>query len=200
MLATLRAKLENEPREVQLRVRVVQADMRAFSLRRRFDWVIAPFNTVLHLYTEEDVAGFLAAVNKHLSPGIGELVFDYATPRVKDLCLDPERWFKAGRVRHPPQTGGWVDLAERFHYSPQRQVLSTWSRFVPQDGTEPWEVLLTHRQFFPLEMRALLRFHGFTVQRWSADFSAQPPHAGADVLVVACHPERTKRAVKQRSR
>ncbi len=188
MLEALRLKLRAEPPDVARRVRVVQGDMRSLGLNRRFDWVIAPFNTVLHLYTEDDVARFLLTARSHVKPRAGQLVFDYATPRPKDLCLDPERWFKAGRLRHPV-TGGWVRLAERFHYSPQRQILSTWSRFEPEDGSKPWEVVLTHRQFFPVEMQALLRAHGFGVQHWSADFSSEPPHAGADILVVACRPK-----------
>lgn len=189
MLEALRHKLTAEPREVNQRVRVVSGDMRRLTLGERFDWVIAPFNTVLHLYTAEDVGQFLATAHSHLKPRAGELVFDYASPRAKDLCLDPQRWFKAGRLRHPV-TGGWVRLSERFHYSPQRQILSTWSRFEPEDGSDAWEVVLTHRQFFPLEMRELLRFQGFASQRWSADFSSQVPHAAADVLVVRCRPDR----------
>lgn len=196
MLAALQNKLKAEPEAVQRRVQVVEGDMRTVRVAQRFDWVIAPFNTVLHLYTPEDIAGFFATASAHVERRAGQLVFDYATPRPKDLCLDPERWFKGGRLRHP-STGQWVRYSERFHYSPQRQVLSAWSRFEPENGEPPFEVLLTHRQFFPQEMQALLRFHGFGDQTWSADFSDAPPHAGADVLVVQSRPDR---AVKPRSR
>jgi hypothetical protein len=192
MLAALRRKLAAEPLDVQKRVQLSHSDMRTLSLNKRFDWVIAPFNTVLHLYSHEDVAAFFETARKHLKVRLGRLAFDYATPRLKDLCVDPERYFKSGRLRHPV-TGGWVRLSERFHYSPQRQVLSIWSHFEPEDGSKPWEVLLTHRQFFPQEMQALLRFHGFDSQTWAADFAATPPHANADVLTVVCSPGSVRR-------
>lgn len=194
MLAALQTKLCAEPAAVQRRVQVVEGDMRTVRVGQRFDWVIAPFNTVLHLYTADDVAGFFATATAHLKPRAGQLVFDYATPRPKDLCLDPERWFKGGRLRHPV-TGLWVRYSERFHYSPQRQILSVWSRFEPENGQPAFEVLLTHRQFFPQEMQALLRCHGFADQTWSADFADRPPHAGADVLTVSARPDRAVRAL-----
>lgn len=182
MLTALRSQLSRESPDVQRRVTVVHGDMRALHLGRRFSNVIAPFNTVLHLYTLEDVAGFFTTVAKHLRRG-GALTFDYATPRVKDLSVNPEKWFKGGKLIDP-DTHKRVRYAERFHYSPQRQVLSTWLQFEPEDGSEGWELLLTHRQFFPLEMRALLTFYGFGEQVWTADFTSDAPSADSDVLVV----------------
>lgn len=184
MLTSLRERLTREPIAVQRRVSVVRGDMRDLDLAAKFRWVIAPFNTVLHLYTLDDVAGFMATAQRHLKPR-GELLFDYSTPRVRDLAVDPERWYKGGTLTDP-DTGKRVRYAERFHYSPQRQVLSTWLHFAPVDGSDPWELLLTHRQFFPQEMRVLLSFHGFGRQTWSADFGEAAPSALSDVLVVRC--------------
>ncbi len=182
MLASLQARLSRESRDVQRRVTIVHGDMRNVELGATFSRVIAPFNTVLHLYTLADVTGFFDTVKRHLRPR-GTLVFDYATPRVQDLGLNPEKWFKGGTLVDPDSKRR-VRYAERFHYSPQRQVLSTWLQFTPVDGSEPWELLLTHRQFFPLEMRALLTFHGFTEQTWTSDFTDAAPSAMSDVLVV----------------
>ncbi len=182
MLASLRAQLNHEAPEVQRRVTIVHGDMRDVELGATFSRVIAPFNTVLHLYTLADVAGFFDTVKRHLRPR-GTLIFDYATPRVRDLSVNPEKWYKGGTVVDPDSKRR-VRYAERFHYSPQRQVLSTWLQFTPVDGSEPWELLLTHRQFFPLEMRALLAFHGFTDQKWTSDFTDAAPTAMSDVLVV----------------
>lgn len=184
MLTSLRERLAREPLAVQRRVSVAQGDMRDVDLGAKYRWVIAPFNTVLHLYTLDDVAGFMATAQRHLKPR-GELLFDYATPRVRDLSVDPERWYKGG-TSTDPDTGKRVRYAERFHYSPQRQVLSMWLHFAPVDGSAPWELLLTHRQFFPQEMRVLLAFHGFGRQTWSADFGEAPPSALSDILVVRC--------------
>ena len=198
MLGLLGERLEGEPAAVRRRVRPLLGDMRNLTLERRFRWVIAPFNTILHLYTQRDVSAFLAVAGRHLMKRRGELVFDYSTPRVSDLSLDPERWFKGPRLRDPA-SGKMVRYAERFHYSPLRQVLSTWMRFEPSDGQPPWEILLTHRQFFPLEMEALLCCHGFDRHTISADFTPAPPTAQADILVVRCSAPRGRHAFRETS-
>lgn len=182
MLRHLRSKLEGE-RSLAERVRTRQGDMRRVELPQQFPLVIAPFNTVLHLYTHADVARFFERVKAHLAQA-GRFVFDFSMPRPADLAADPERWYRAGRVKHP-ELDATVRYSERFHYAPLTQILSTWMRFEPQVG-ETHEVLLTHRQFFPQEMDLLLRSSGFTQIRWTADFAGTKPSAASDVLVVSC--------------
>jgi SAM-dependent methyltransferase len=186
MLSDLRARLRREPSAVRQRVKLHQGDMRKARLKQRFKLVIAPFNVVLHLYTRTDMEQFLMRVREHLLPA-GCLLFDFSAPRVMDLALDPERWIGAPRFRHP-STQQLVRYAERFDYDAASQVLTMTLRFMPVDGSPPWETVLHHRQYFPQEMAALLHYNGFEQQRWSANFSAQPADAESDTLVVSCRP------------
>ena len=198
MLADLTQQLTREPESVQSCVRAVLGDMRERRLRARFDLVIAPFNTLLHLYTRLDVERFLVKVRAHLEPH-GQFVFDFSLPRVADLALDPNRWFRGPRFRHP-RTGELVDYAERFHYAPISQILSTWMRFSPRNGAAPWETRLTHRQYFPQEIAALLHYNGFTEQAWSADFNGSELRSTSDSAVVVCSSPGAKAGTKLRVR
>ena len=184
MLNSLAQRLRSEPKPVRVRVSYTHGDMRRVRLRRRFPLVLATFNTVLHLYDRADFEAFLECARRHLAPG-GRLVFDFSVPQPRDLCRDPNRSYSAPRVRHPT-TGQLVRYAERFEYDPIRQLLLTWMDFVPEDRGQRWTVALTHRQFFPAEMAALLHYRGFTECVWSADFSDQPPDAHVDSMVVSC--------------
>ncbi|MBN1611240.1 MAG: class I SAM-dependent methyltransferase [Polyangiaceae bacterium] len=184
MLAAFRCRLRDEPREVQGRVRLVRGDMRAVRLRRRFPLVIAPFNTVLHLYSRQEVAQFLDCVRAHLAPG-GRFVFDFCVPDLKTLAGDPTRRYGAPSFRDPA-TGQIVRYAERFEYDPMRQLLLVWMEFTPVAGGAPWTVPLTHRQFFPEEMASLLACNGFVDQTWFGDFRDEPPRRESDWLVVSC--------------
>jgi len=195
MLEDFRKRLKKEPSAIQKRVTLRLGDMRQLRLNRRFPLVIAPFNVVLHLYSRDDVEQFLARVRQHLGPG-GAFVFDYSAPRPGDLAVDPERKFGAPRLRHPTQ-GGIVKYAERFDYDAWRQILLCKIEFSPLDGSASWQVPLTHRQFFPREMAALLHYNGFQKQLWTQDFSDQPAGSNADSLVVTCaakKPQRRKRS------
>lgn len=190
MLADLRAQLRDEPAALRERVRIRRGDMRRVRLNSRFGLVIAPFNTVLHLYQRRDLEAFLETVQAHLAPG-ARLVFDFSAPYCPDLSLDPERWYGGPRLRHP-STGQLVRYAERFHYAPMTQILSIWMRFVPPEPAQAWEVLLTHRQYFPREMADLLHYNGFTDQRWTADFGPNPPSSHSQTLIVSCRPRAAK--------
>jgi SAM-dependent methyltransferase len=184
MLAALRAKLLREAPDVRSRVRAVRGDMRRTMLRRRFPLIIAPFNTVLHLYDRIDVERFFGRVRSHLSPG-GRFVFDFSLPRAENIGADPNRRYGAPRFRHP-RASSLVRYGERFDYDPFRQVLLVNMEFSPEDGTAPWTVPLAQRQFFPREMEALLHYNGFSDLRWSGDFTEDGPDVDTDSIVVSC--------------
>jgi hypothetical protein len=79
--------------------------------------------------------------------------------------------------------------SERFDYDRLRQILLCSMEFEPREGTVPeWKVPFTHRQFFPQELEALLHYNGFTEQRWTADFTDDPPGQDVDSMVVSCRP------------
>jgi SAM-dependent methyltransferase len=183
MLSALGDKLRHEPPEVRRRVRLRHGDMRRVRLRRRYPLVIAPFNAVLHLYERTDVEQFLARVRSHLAPR-GRLVFDFSLPSPDDLAADPDRRYRAPRFRHP--TAGLTRYAERFEYDPIRQLLLIHMEFSPEGPHPAWSTPLTHRQFFPEEMEALLHYNGFRDIRMTADFTDAAPGPDADSLVVSC--------------
>ena len=185
MLTDLRAKLAAEPADVRRRLRLVEGDMRQVRLRRRFDLVLCTFNTFLHLYTRADVEAFLARVRGHLAPG-GRFVFDVAVPQPGDLGRDPNRAYRAPRLRHPT-TGQLVRYSERFDYDAARQILFVTVEFTPVDGGDSWVVPLAHRQFFPQELEALLHYAGFEVDRVEADFDSLPLDRFSDVAVWTTH-------------
>ena len=171
--------------------------MRKVRLRRRFDLVIAPFNVLLHLYDHGDVEAFLACVKAHLLPR-GRFVFDISLPRADDLNRDPERKYRVPRIRHP-STGQVVRYSERFEYDPLRQLLLVTMEFEPPSG-RAFCVPLTHRQFFPRELAALLHYNGFGDVTYTADFNDLPPDACTDSLVVTCRSKAGKSRLAGRAR
>jgi SAM-dependent methyltransferase len=184
MLDSLAAQLKTLPKQLQSRVRSHQGDMRQLKLGQCFPLIVAPFNCVLHLYERSDMEAFLARVREHLAPG-GRFVFDFSVPHGEDLSRDPEKAFGAPRIRHPT-TGELTRYAERFEYDRLRQLLLIKMEFSPEGTSKPWTVPLTHRQYFPREMEALLHYNGFTDIFFTADFTDQPADQHVDSMVVSC--------------
>jgi SAM-dependent methyltransferase len=183
MLQRLARRFEDEPEAVRRRIQTVCGDMRTVRLRARYPLVIAAFNTILHLSDREDFERFLSGVRHHLTPG-GRFVFDFSVPHADYLGADPTRTYGAPRFRHPNR--GLVRYRERFEYDNFRQMLLMELHFLPEDGSPPWMVPLSHRQLFPREIEALLHYNGFTDIAWTADFTDAGPESGADCLVVSC--------------
>lgn len=199
MLDHLRELLEKEPPAVRKRITLHQGDVRTTKLRKRFPLVICPFNAALHLYTREDVEGWLARVREHLEPG-GELVFDISVPIPKDLARDPKRAYRVPPFQHP--TAGRVAYREHFDYDRVRQILfvSMFFEPAPRKGrtskrqiTEPFMTPLSQRQFFPQEMEALLHYNGFDVKELYGDFERGPLVQTSDIMVWHAQP-RARRA------
>lgn len=184
MLDSLAAQRKMLPKPVQARVSFQQGDMRVTQLGQRFPLVIAPFNCVLHLYDRRDMEAFLARVREHLAP-TGRFVFDFSVPQGDDLSRDPEKAFSAPRIRHPT-TGELTRYAERFEYDRLRQLLLIKMEFTPEGTGKGWTVPLTHRQYFPREMEALLHYNGFHDIFFTADFTDQAADQHVDSLVVNC--------------
>jgi hypothetical protein len=67
-----------------------------------------------------------------------------------------------------------VGYSERYHYDPLTQVQTITFRFVPEDGRAPFETVLTHRMFFPMELHLALEAAGFVVQSVQGDFLGRP--------------------------
>ncbi len=184
MLDDFEGRLALEPKQVRARVSLARGDMREYRLGKRVPLVYAPFNCFLHLYTRAVVEAFLARVRAHLTPG-GRFVFDFSVPHGEDLSRDPERSYGSPKIRHP-STGELVKYAERFEYDRLRQLLLIWMEFEPEAGGKAWKVPLTHRQFFPREVEALLHYNGFADIFFTADFTDLPADQWVDSMVVSC--------------
>ena len=190
MLRDLAARLSRQPPELQARVKVHRGDMRKVRLaKQRFPLVICPFNTALHLYTRQDVEGWLTRAREHMTPR-GELVIDISMPIIQDLADEPGTSYRMRPFVHP--SAGRVDYQEVFDYDRVRQILFVSMCFEPQDKTKaPFTTPLAHRQFFPREWETLLHYNGFEATAVYGDFSGGPLVQSSDVMVW--HARRRKR-------
>ena len=79
MLEEAKKKLRKEPKAVQKRVKLLQADMKSFNLNRTFSLVYIPSSTIQHCAKQEDQISCLKKINQHLSKN-GLLAFNLILP------------------------------------------------------------------------------------------------------------------------
>lgn len=187
MLDRCQARVDRLP-DARARVELVRADFRQVALGRRFALVICPFNAFMHLYTRDDVERFLAVVRAHLAPG-GLFAFDVLNPDLAWLSRDPTRRWARTRFRHP-RTGKITYYSTSLTYDAALQVAFMRIYYEPASGGRTRMVRLTHRQFFPLELGALLHYNGFTVEAHEGGFDGSALVPESEEQVLRCRSRR----------
>jgi SAM-dependent methyltransferase len=188
MLAQARARCAALPKAARARVQLRRGDLRRLRLRRRFPLVIAPFNTLMHLYTRRDLERAFASCRRHLAPG-GRLIFDVMMPDLRALTQDPARLYRSPALREPG-TGQRLRGAESSHYDALRQVRTVTMVFEREDGALAHAIPLSQRQLFPAELEALLHYNGFAIERRFGDFAFGPLRDDSEVQLIVARARR----------
>ena len=190
MLAVCRERLREEPDSVRARVQLVQADMRSFTLDRRFRLVTIPFRPFQHLLTAGDQLACLATIHCHLIDG-GALILDVFNPSLdflvnrpvgEELDAEPEFTMPDGRRvirRHK------TVAHDRFNQVNHFELLYYVTH---PDGRQERLVHSFHlRYIFRFEMEHLLARSGFAVEHVYAgyDRSAYGSTYPGELLFVA---------------
>jgi SAM-dependent methyltransferase len=182
MLERLRAKAAAKG----LRPKVHLADMRRFSLARRFALAFIPFNGFVHCLTTTDQRACLAACRAHLTPG-GRLVFNTFFPRVAGE-RPPDGVPILEHEAPDPATGGTVRIYDIRSHDWVAQVQHSVMEI--QDLDPSGTVVASRRSAtdmrwtHPPEMELLLAASGFARWTIAGGFAGEPVSAGSGLLVV----------------
>ncbi len=163
-------------------------DMRNFNLGRRFNLITIPFNAFMHLYTIADVDQCLDAVKRHLSPD-GKLILDVLIPDLNYLTRSPFKKYEGITFTHPTFREKYR-YSEQSAYNPLTQVNQMWffyDRISPKGkGPESFCIQLSHRCFFPQELRRILDQHGFSIDSEHGDFQPDEVRSDSESLALVC--------------
>jgi len=190
MLAVCRKGLEQEDAAVQSRVELVQADMRAFSLERRFTLATLPFRPFQHLITVEEQLSCLGSIRKHLVDG-GRVVLDVFNPSLdaladqhlgREIGEEPEFSTPDGRRvvrRHR------IVAHDRFNQVNQVELIYYVTH--PDGRDERLVHAFAMRYLFRFEVEHLLARCGFDVEQLYAGFdkSAYGSRYPGELIFVA---------------
>ena len=167
---------------------LARADMRHFELGAQFDLITCPFNAFQHLYTQNDIEDCLASVRRHLHPD-GRFILDVLMADFEYLLRSPYKRVPGVKFMHPT-------LRTEYMYSEQsaydaitqlNQMHFHYDRCNPDgDGPEHFSIQLSHRYFYPQELRALLHYNGFEILEEYGDFDDSPLDSDSDSMIFVC--------------
>ena len=142
----------------------------------------------MHLYTLEDVDRCLSAVKQHLSDD-GRLVLDVLIPDLDYLTRSPFKRYEGITFQHPSFKEKY-QYSEQSAYDPLTQINQMWfyyDRVDPRgNGPDSFCIQLSHRCFFPQELRRILDCHGFEILSECGDFLAGEVRSDSESLITEC--------------
>ena len=176
MLEVARRKIAALPDDTRRRIQIVEGDMRAFSLERRFPLAIMPYRAFLHMMTPDDQRRALTRIREHLTDR-GRLVFNVFDPSIEIIAAYMRplggSLSQMGSFTHP-ETGRRVMVSGTRRYDPAEQTLEEHRFFeeVDDEGrvlsktATPLYLRYVHR----FEMQYLLELCGFEIEALYGDF------------------------------
>jgi SAM-dependent methyltransferase len=177
MLQVCLTRLQQEPRHVRARVRLLQGDMRHFTIDQAFALATIPFRPFQHLLTVDDQLACLTRIHRHLADQ-GQLVFDIFNPSLDFLVTkpigeefdsDPEFSMDDGRRVY---RRGRIVGHDRFTQVTQHELIYYISH---ADGrTERVVHAFSMRNTFRFEAEHLLTRAGYEIEHLYADFDRSP--------------------------
>jgi Methyltransferase domain len=161
-----------------VKVQFLEADMRSFDLPGKFSTILIPGNSLLHLFTPEDLKHCFACVRRHLDVN-GRLVFDISKWDLAMLARDPA-------VRFPVMTVNDVTIEETATYDAANQIRHIVWYFSRPGGADFRVIDYSLRVIFPQELLLLLDAAGFRVEARYGEFTREPFTSSSPRQVCIC--------------
>ena len=178
--------LKQKAKALKLEARVAVADMRDFTMPRRYALIIVPFRGFMHLLTTEDQLRALRCMREHLEAG-GQLVFNLFYPSFERI-VEPGDVERIEREFEHPETALPVVMASvRREYDRVRQTLRAEMELRESDARgyagPVHKYGFTLRWTYRFEMELLLRVVGFTRFEVAGGFDGRPLASPQDEMV-----------------
>jgi SAM-dependent methyltransferase len=175
------AHLEAKAQAAGIPVNVQVADLRDFSLPRRYTLVTIPFRAFMHLLTTDDQLRALCRIRDHLEPG-GALVMNQFYPSVAIMAEREGRWIREREFTFPA-TGAMVTLWDWTHYDRVPQIAHCERKVVRSDTPDVVHYGFTLRWTYRFEMELLFRAAGFGRWQVHGGFDGRPFERDTDEMV-----------------
>ena len=149
----------SKAREEQLSIDFVQEDIRTLDLGKKFDFIFIPFNSIHHLYKNEDLFKVLKVVKKHLQEN-GLFLLDCFNPNIRYIVHGEKE--KETMAEYTTDDGRKVMIKQTMCYENATQINRIkWHYYI--DGVFHSIQDLDMRMFFPQELDFYLECSGFNI-------------------------------------
>jgi SAM-dependent methyltransferase len=168
--------------EAGLAIEFIEADMRTFDIQKKYDLIFIPFNSIHHLYTNEDLFKAFSVVKKHLKEG-GLFLLDCFNPNLQFIVEGGKALKEV--AKYTTKDGRKILIKEVMHYENTSQINRIeWHYFI--NGVFDSVQDLDMRMFFPQELDTYLTFNGFDIIHKFGNFEEEAFNDYSEKQIFVC--------------
>lgn len=168
--------------EAGLVINFIEADIRTLNLQEKFDLIFIPFNSIHHLYRNEDLFKTLNVVKNHLKNG-GLFLLDCFNPNIQYI-VESEKGQKV-IAEYITSDGREVLIKQTMSYESATQINRIeWHYFI--NGKSHSSQNLDMRLFFPQELDSYLKWAGFNIIHKFGSFEEEVFNDNSEKQVFVC--------------
>lgn len=178
MLEQAKIKTKNE----KLKINFILADIRNLALTTKYDLIFIPFNSIHHLYENQDLFTTLNIVKKHLKED-GLFIFDCYNPNIQYIT-EAEKG-KNKIAEYITTDDRKVKIEQTMKYESKTQINRIeWHYFINEEFNSVQN--LDMRMYFPQELDAYLKWSGFIIQHKFGNFDEEKFNDQSEKQIFIC--------------
>ena len=168
--------------EAGLEIEFIEADIRTLDLRKKYDLVFIPFNSIHHLYQNEDLFRVFSVVKNHLKGG-GLFLLDCFNPNIQYIVKGEKEQKEI--AAYTTDDGREVSIKQTMRYESKAQINRIeWHYFI--NGKFNSIQNLDMRMFFPQELDSYLGWNGFNIIHKYGGFQEEAFNDNSEKQVFVC--------------
>jgi SAM-dependent methyltransferase len=168
--------------EAGVAIDFIEADIRTLDLPDTYDLIFIPFNSIHHLYKNEDLFKVFTAVKNHLKEG-GLFLLDCFNPNIQFIVEGEKEQQEI--AKYTTNDGREVLIKQIMRYESTTQMNRIeWHYYI--NGAFDSIQNLDMRLFFPQELDAYLKQNGFRILHKFGSFEAAAFTDTSDKQIFVC--------------
>lgn len=168
--------------EAGLEIEFIEADIRTMDLQRKYDLIFIPFNSIHHLYRNEDLFQVLDVVKNHLKAG-GLFLLDCFNPNIRYIVEQEKEPTQI--AEYTTRDGREVVIKQIMRYERKTQINRIeWHYFM--NGVFDSIQNLDMRLFFPQELDSYLEWNGFKIVHKFGGFGDEAFSDDSEKQIFVC--------------
>ena len=168
--------------EAGLEINFIEADIRSLNLQEKFDFIFIPFNSIHHLYKNEDLFKAFNGVKNHLKEG-GLFLLDCFNPNIQYIVEGEKEQRKI--AEYTTEDGRAVLIKQTMRYESATQINRIeWHYFI--NGEFHSIQNLDMRLFFPQELDSYLEGAEFEIIHKFGSFEEERFENKSEKQIFVC--------------